>query len=83
MDVESTTEADGDGSHLAVTSAKGKNKLWGERERQERAAEGTAARENGKFRVEGTAARESGGVGSGGEGETSGSADGKVRGEGL
>ena len=32
----------------------------------ERAAEGTAARENGKVRVEGTAARESGGVGSGG-----------------
>ena len=57
----------------------------------ERAAEGTAARENGKVRVEGTAARESGGVGSGGEvgsgrpaakGGSIGSADGKVRGEG-
>ena len=42
MDVESTAEADGDGSHLATMSAKGKNNAG------ERAAEGTAARENGK-----------------------------------
>ena len=91
MDMESTEEVDEDGSHLAATSAEGKNKSWG-RERQERATEGTSARENGKVRVEGTAARESGrvgsgGVGSGGEvgsgqGESSGSADSKVRGEG-
>ena len=65
MDVESTAEADGDGSHLAATSAEGKNKSQG-RERQERVAEGTSARENDKVRVEGTTARESGGVGSGG-----------------
>ena len=66
MDVESMTEADGDRSHLAATSAEGKNKSRG-REQQERAAEGTAARENDKVRVEGTTARESGGVGSDGE----------------
>ena len=29
MDVESTAEADGDGSHLAATSAEGKNKSRG------------------------------------------------------
>ena len=86
MDVESTEEVDEDGSHLAATSAEGKNKSWG-RERQERAVEGTSARENDKVRVEGTAARESGRVGSGGkvgsgQGESSGSADSKIRGEG-
>ena len=51
MDVESTAEADGDGSHLASTSAEGKNKIAGERERKERAAEGTSARENGTARL--------------------------------
>ena len=47
MDVESTVKADRDGSHLAAMSAEGKNKSRG-RERQQRTAEGTAARENGK-----------------------------------
>ena len=42
MDVESTAEADGDGSHLAATSAEGKNKLRG-RESGERESGGGGA----------------------------------------
>ena len=48
MDVESTAEADRDESHLAATSAEGKNKSRGRE---------SGGGDSGKVRVEGTTAR--------------------------